>query len=384
MIKGERWISPEERFRLFMANVKDHAIFFTDKNGMVVDWNEGAEQLTGYTEEDVLGKSASVIFTPEDLARGAADMELKQAEKEGRASDERWHIRKDGTLFWGSGVMEAVKDEKGNLIGFVKIIRDFTARKQTESELMRRTEELARSNHELEQFAHVASHDLQSPLMTVSNYLGLINEELKGRHTPNSEKYITRVLDLLSRMKALIDDLLDYAKVGTERQTFSDVDLGTAVRLATVNLRQEIKAAEARITVGALPTVKGDEALLVLVFQNLISNALKYRSKEPPFMDIQARRRENEWMILVRDNGIGVAPAYTKEIFKPFYRLHSKSAYPGTGIGLAICEKIINQHGGRIWVQPQTVGSLFCFTLPVVLRTEARINRMGEKMAPGI
>lgn len=360
-------LSVEERLELLMHNVKDHAIFFLDPDGIIIDWNLGAERILGYKENEIIGKSVDILFTKEDNATGDSKHELTTAAESGRAEDERWHVRKDGSRFWALGVLESLKDDKGKLQGFAKILRDFTERKKAEEAVAKKTEELERSNKELEQFAHIASHDLKSPLRTINNYLGLAHDNVKGRREKDKDtnNYLNRAMEASQRLMALIDDLLNYAKLGREVANFSDVDCATVVKMARRALNKQITDSFAEITTGYLPIVKGDEGLLVLLFQNLLENAIKYRRDEPLKIHIEAKVIQHEWLFSVNDNGLGIEPTYWEKIFQAFQRLYNKSQYPGTGIGLAICQKIVSLHGGRIWVDSRLGhGSTFFFTLP--------------------
>lgn len=225
---------------------------------------------------------------------------------------------------------------------------------------------LKRSNQELEQFAYVASHDLQEPLRTVASYAELLSKRLEAQLDEKTRRYVHYVVDGCSRMQNLINDLLDFSRVGTRGTAFEPVDLGEVVGSARTNLSAAIAESGARIDSDGLPTVDGDVSQLTLVFQNLISNSIKFRGEESPHIVISTRPGPGEWLISVEDSGIGVDPKYAERIFTIFQRLHTRDEYPGTGIGLAICRKIVERHGGRMWLDPEArKGSRFCFTLPM-------------------
>lgn len=242
--------------------------------------------------------------------------------------------------------------------------REIGERVRAEGEIQHAARELARSNAELEQFAYVASHDLQEPLRMVASYVQLLAERYRDRIDDKAERWIQFTVDGTARMKQLIDDLLELSRVGRGKP-FAPTDCGQVLQAARANLDQAIRDSGAVVTHGPLPTVWADTSQLTQVFQNLLANALKYRSAQPPEIDVRAEELPDEWRFSIRDNGIGIDPAYAERIFVVFQRLHTRAEYPGTGIGLALCKKVIERHGGRIWVESQPgQGATFHFTLP--------------------
>jgi light-regulated signal transduction histidine kinase (bacteriophytochrome) len=247
----------------------------------------------------------------------------------------------------------------------VLAINNITARKQAQETLRRTADELARSNTDLQQFASVVSHDLQEPLRTVGGFVQLLQKKYKNQLDAEADQFIEFAVDGAKRMETLIRDLLAYARVGSRGLEVAPTDAAVALRQAINNLSTSIQETAAEITHGKLPTVRADAGQLVQLFQNLIGNALKFHGEAPPKIHIDACRKDNHWQFSVRDNGIGIAPESLDRIFLIFERLHARTQYPGTGIGLAICKRIVDRHGGRIWVESQPgQGATFSFTLP--------------------
>src|SRR5579883_3088511 len=258
----------------------------------------------------------------------------------------------------------------GQQIGqFVERERAEEELRRTAAMLARQADQLARSNAELQQFAYVASHDLQEPLRMVASYTQLLARRYRGKLGPDADEFIAFAVDGATRMQALINDLLAYSRVGTRGKEFTLTDCTAVLERVLGDMGPTISEAGAIVTYDPLPTVMADGSQLGQVFQNLIGNAIKYRREEPPRIHVAARRVADEWIFSVADNGIGIEPQYFERIFVLFQRLHGKGEYPGTGIGLAICKKIVERHGGRIWVESEPgKGSTFFFTLPA--RTE--------------
>lgn len=245
--------------------------------------------------------------------------------------------------------------------------QEVTVREQAEAVLALRSQELARSNAELEQMAYVASHDLQEPLRMVASYVQLLEQRYSDRLDADAHEFIGFAVDGVKRMQALIDDLLTYSRLGAKAKPLQPTDCEAVMTTTLRSLRTTIEASAADIRCGRLPMVLGDAAQLTQLFQNLIANGIKFRGEPAPRIDVHAKREGAFWRFEVRDNGIGIAPEYFDRIFVMFQRLHNRSRYPGTGIGLAICKKIIERHGGQIWVESAPgQGARFVFTLPPV------------------
>jgi len=242
---------------------------------------------------------------------------------------------------------------------------DITMLKQTEEALAHHVKELARSNAELQQFAYVASHDLQEPLRMVSSYLQLLERRYKGRLDADADEFIGYAVEGARRMKGLIEDLLAYSRVGAEDRRLGSTSSDAALKRAIENLQYSANENGLRLTHDPLPTLKADGSQLVQLFQNIIGNALKFKSEKPPEVHVGAELKNGDWLFSVRDNGIGIDPTYVDRIFEIFKRLHGRNVYPGNGIGLAICRKIVERHGGRIWAESQLgKGATFYFTIP--------------------
>jgi hypothetical protein len=247
-----------------------------------------------------------------------------------------------------------------------RIRAEFAAVEEAREQLAAQAEELARSNADLEQFAYVASHDLQEPLRKVTSFCQLLQRRYQGQLDERADQYIEFAVDGAKRMQALINDLLAFSRVGRTSEAFVEVDCGEALDRALRNLEAALEDAGAEVVrPTALPTVEGDPSLLTALFQNVVANAVKFRSEAPPRVEIGAARYDGEWSFRVSDNGIGIEDAYAERVFVIFQRLHAKELYPGTGIGLALCKKIVEFHGGRIWIDTAVPsGTTVCWTLP--------------------
>jgi PAS domain S-box-containing protein len=356
----------EERSRLIVSNAKDYAILMLDPDGNIVNWNEGAERMKGYRAEEIIGQHFSRFYSAEDISNGIPALELGEAARVGRCENEGWRLRKDGSRLFASVAITALRDEKGMLRGFGKITRDITERKKSEEHLVKTMQELRQSNDELQQFAYVASHDLQEPLRMVASYTQLLAKRYRGQLDADADEFIDFAVDGCNRMQGLIQDLLAYSRSGSSSKAVRKISSESALSEALRNLHATIEESGAIVTHDALPSIITDDTQLALVFQNLVGNGIKYRGVEVPRVHITATKNGGkEWIFSVRDNGLGIEPQYFERIFILFQRLHGRQEFKGTGIGLAICKKIVERLGGRIWVESQPEeGSTFYFSLP--------------------
>ena len=349
-----------ELYRMQVRELRGYAMFMIDPQGILTSWNAGVEQLIGYSEEEWIGRPASMIFTPEEKASEVCESEMRLARESGSASDIRWHRHKDGTEFFANGFMNAIRDDRGALVGYAKILSDETARKQLQ-------DALTESNSALEQFAYVASHDLQEPLRTMSAYAQLLSRNYRGKLDTDADTFLGFIQSASVRMSTLVQDLLAYARLTTEQERPPSVALDEDLEAALTHLDEAITESGAIVTHDSMPALPVDRGKMVRLFQNLIGNAVKYRKPEqPPKVHISAKQEGAEWIISIRDNGIGFDQEHVTTIFEPFRRLHTAEEYPGTGVGLAICRRIVQGLGGRIWAKSAPdEGTTFYFTLPV-------------------
>jgi len=351
-------------FRRVFESAKDGILILDSDSGAIADANPFLLDLLGYSHDELVGKRLWEIGSFGDEEASRASFREMQEQGYVRYEDQPLKTR-DGRQIdveFTSNVYRA-----GNTTTIQCNIRDVTVRKRTEALLAHRAEELARSNGELEHFAYIASHDLQEPLRMVSSFTQRLAQRYKGQLDEKADQYIELAVGGCKRMQRLIEDLLKYSRVTTKGGPPVPVDSGTVLDGTLNDLRAAIAEAGAEITHDPMPIVAADATQLGQLFQNLIGNALKFHSAEPPHVHISARRDHEWWTFAVADNGIGIDPQYYDRIFTVFQRLHTAEEYPGTGIGLSICKKIVERQGGRIWVESKPGrGSTFSFTLPAI------------------
>lgn len=350
-----------------LFNYANAPIIVWDPQFKITRFNHAFEALTGRREQEVLGASLETLFPPNQVE---PSMELIRKTLTG----ERWEvveieiINVDGgisTLLWNSATLFSADGKTP--VATIAQGQDISIRKETEQVLARRTEDLVRSNAELERFAYVASHDLQEPLRMVTSYLQLLERRYKHKLDRDALEFIGYAVDGASRMKILISDLLAYSRVGTRGKEFSLTDCEKLFVNVLKNLEISIEEAQGKVTHDRLPDVMADGGQLESLFQNLIGNALKFHGSEPPNVHVGVTKEAAHWTFSVRDNGIGIEPRYFERIFILFQRLHNREDFPGTGIGLAISKRIVERHGGRIWIESKPgKGSTFFFTIPIM------------------
>jgi PAS domain S-box-containing protein len=358
-------------------NLSPDLLCTIDTTGRLLDLNPAWELTLGYDREELKGRLLTDFVHPDDLAITKSSLQRAANQGSGRFENRCWHM--EGQYRWLAWVV--VISPQDQLL--YAAARDITERRKVEERLKQQTEELERSKRELEEFANVATHDLQEPLRLVSNHVQLLARRYQGRLDQNADEFIGFAMEGTNRLKSLISDLLAYSRLGTSDRELVPVELDGILTQLMKNLQTVIKDSRAVITHDPLPEVLGDSEQITELLQNLIINSIKFRGKEPPRVHVGARQLSERWLIFVRDNGIGIDPQYTERVFVIFQRLHSRDDYPGTGIGLAICRKIVERHGGRIWVDSEPgKGSTFYFTLqpaeswpPEIIQPEVATKR---------
>jgi PAS domain S-box-containing protein len=341
----------------------DDAIISKDLNGRITSWNKGAERLFGYSAAEMLGQPISVLAPPDRAGEMTAILErIRRGERVEHFASIRQG--KDGRLVNVSLTVSPILDASGKIIGASKIARDITERTLAEQAIAQQADRLARSNANLQQFTYAASHDLQEPLRTVVTFTQLLADRYGEKLDSEANEFMSFVISAATRMRLLITDLLSYSRsVHHEDVPLKEVSLNDAVDLAAHNLQLAIQESGAVLEAGRLPTVYADKVQMIQLFQNLISNAIKYKSQDSPRIQIAAEQNGKEWVLSVCDNGIGIPAEYKEYVFGVFKRLHG-NAQAGTGVGLAICKSIVERHGGRIWVESEPgQGSTFKFSI---------------------
>ncbi len=355
----------EEMFRLIVSNVKDYAIVVLDPEGHVISWNGGAQRIKGYAAEEIVGKHFSWFYAPEDIALGKPIMELKSAREEGRFEDDSWRIRKDGSRFWANVVVTPLRDNAGLLRGFVKITRDVTEKRKAEQEIIQRSLELEAANKELETFSYSVSHDLRAPLRGIDGFSQALQEDYQQQLDSTAKDYLQRICTATRRMGALIDDLLNLARVTRAEIYRERIDLSKLAGEVAQEIQSQEPARSVALNIAAGLEAEGDSRLLRVALQNLIGNAWKFTSKrEKAQIEFGAQGVNGGKAYFVRDNGAGFEQSYASRLFGAFQRLHAASEFPGTGIGLATVQRIIRRHGGTVWAEGTVnQGATVYFTL---------------------
>ena len=352
----------EDQYHKMVEEVEDYAILMLDGRGIIRNWNKGAEKIKGYTEKEIVGKHFRIFYTKEDREAGLPEKLVAEATRKGKAVHEGWRVRKDGTTFWGSIVITALHDADGNVIGFSKVTRDLTERKVAEDKLVRYARQLELQNRELQQFAYAAAHDLKEPLRKVQYYYSAIAHEGVGALSEKQQSYFQRSTEAAARMQRLIEDILAFTRAAEPANQLESVDLNALMAEITAFFQDSLDEAGATVMVAPLPAVQGIPFQVRQVFVNLFSNAIKYRDQVRPLrIEVSGSIVSNPGLgetdeylptrflkIQVKDNGIGFGAEHAERIFDMFERLHGRDLFEGTGIGLAICRRVMGNHKGYI------------------------------------
>ena len=378
--KNENLKISEQRYQRMIAEVQDYAILQLNENGDIINWNAGAAFIKGYSAGEIIGKNFRIFYTKEDLENKLPDQLLERARMEGKAIHEGWRMRKNGTKFWGSVVLTALHNDEDEIIGFSKVTRDLTDKKIAEEALKEKNKELEKRNEELSEFAYISSHDLQEPLRKIQTFATRILELEGDSLSEKGKDYFNRIQAATLRMRTLIDDLLAYSRTNSTEQKFVETDLNKVLQDAMHELSEIIEDKRATIEYEPLPI------LTVVPFQfhqlivNILANSIKFAKKDvPPHISIKsviisgdeiqsddADPQKKYHHISFKDNGIGFEPEYNAKVFEVFQRLHGRTEYQGTGIGLAICKKIVENHGGIITSEGYlNEGAIFHIYMPV-------------------
>jgi PAS domain S-box-containing protein len=358
-------IDGEKVHQLLVDSQGDYAIFVLDANGIVASWNKGAQQIKGYTRDEILGTHFSVFYPDTDRAREKPERELVIATRERRFEAEGKRVRKDGSEFWANVVLSAVRDRTGKLVGFVNATRDLTERRKSQERALDAARALQAVNAELEAFTYSVSHDLRAPIRQIEGFSKILGEHLGENIDPQVAHYLRRIEQGSQQMGRLVDDLLHLANLGRQHAKPQHASLDAIVDEVLTDLRAEIQERGIECRVGALPEVVCDPGLMKVVFTNLLSNAVKYTGRrENAVIEVGHTVEDGRSVIFVRDNGVGFDMKYSDKLFGVFQRLHRSEDFEGAGVGLAIVSRIIRKHKGSVWAEAAPDrGATFFFTL---------------------
>ena len=377
----------EEHFRVLVQGVTDYAISRLDPEGRIIGWNSGAERLTGYATDEIVGQSFSIFMTDEDRAAGALEQGLKEAQQTGRSERDHLQVCKNGSRIWSNMVISALRDEKQALRGYAVVTRDITQIKQSEFERQQLMDDLSRKNKELETVIYVTSHDLRSPLVNIQGYskeLSRACESIKAAlklpsRPPDAEaelqttletdipKFVHYILISAEKMNALLKGLLKLSRLDRQALSIAALDMTEMLGKIADSMRYQLDAAGATLTIDPLAGCYGDDLQVNQVFSNLVGNALKYRDPaRPPVIRVTgAPLNERECVYCVEDNGIGIQEEHRGKVFEIFQRLNPNGDVAGDGLGLTLVQRIVERHGGRIWIESTPgAGSKFFVSLP--------------------
>jgi PAS domain S-box-containing protein len=343
----------------------DYAIFMLDSNGYVGSWNKGAQQIKGYSRDEIIGQHFSVFYPAEARTRGKPERDLDIAAREGRFEEEGTRVRKDGSEFWGNIVLSAVRDRTNALAGFVKVTRDLTERLGAQERALADDQALKAVNAELEAFTYSVSHDLRAPIRQIEGFSRILAEHLGDSADTEVAHYLRRIQEGTRQMGRLVDDLLQLAQLGRQDTKCRRTSLDSVIRDVLANLRTEITHRNIEWQIESLPPMACDPGLVHVLFTNLLSNSVKYtRTREKAVIAIGQLVKDREPVFYVRDNGVGFDMKYADKLFGVFQRLHRADEFEGSGVGLATVQRIIRKHGGVIWAEAAPdAGATFFFTL---------------------
>lgn len=368
----------EERFRLLVEGVEDYAIYMLDMHGRITTWNAGAERIMGYRAQEIVGRRFHRFYSPDDVERKKPDQALAVATAEGRFQDERWQVRKDGTQYWASFVITALRDDTGKLTGFSTISRDVTKRKHAEDEIHRlnaeledrvqaRTAELQAAYQEMEAFSYSISHDLRAPLIHIAGFVEMLKADLGPGLDEKSSRHLQTICDSTENMGRMIADLLTFSRISRADMHKVRFNLTDTMKDVRRDLQAQTQKRQVTWVIPELPDVQGDPFMLRQALYNLLGNALKFtRNRAEARIEVTVETTDREHIFAVRDNGAGFDMKYASKLFGVFQRLHSANEFEGTGIGLANVRRIIARHGGRTWAEGELdAGATFYFSLPI-------------------
>jgi PAS domain S-box-containing protein len=376
--RNEKLKMSEERYNKMTEEVEDYAIILLDENGTILNWNKGAEKIKGYSEAEIIGQNFSIFYLDEDRKTKLPGKLISEARGNGRAMHEGWRKRKDGSKFWGSIVITALHDKKNNIIGFTKVTRDLTERKLAEDTMKQHTAELEIKNKQLEQFAYIASHDLQEPLRKIQTFVHILEKRIDNPEA--RAQYFEKINSSAKRLAELIQSVLNYSRLSKNNELWTPTDLNVVFENVKSDYELMISEKNADVTSVHLPTITGIPLQLHQLFSNLIGNALKFSIRQPVISISSAKvdgeevvksipqlgRSKNYLILTFKDNGIGFDQQYAERIFTIFQRLNRREDYAGTGIGLALCKRVVDNHEGFIRAEGVAgKGATFIVYLPV-------------------